>query len=84
MLAGLADHYRIERELGRGGMATELAATLRPERFQREIKVAARLDELLFIAGRSCPATLGVIRLQCRGHNTRRQPSAYFLSLNRQ
>ena len=61
--AALADHYRIERELGRGGMATvylahdirhdrpvalkvlrpELAASLGPERFLREIKIAARL-----------------------------------------
>jgi serine/threonine-protein kinase len=62
--AALADRYVIERELGRGGMATvylahdlrhdrpvalkvlhpELAATLGPERFQREIKLAARLQ----------------------------------------
>jgi serine/threonine-protein kinase len=62
--AGLADRYRIERELGRGGMATvylahdirhdrpvalkvlhpELAATLGSERFQREIRLAARLQ----------------------------------------
>jgi eukaryotic-like serine/threonine-protein kinase len=55
--AALADHYQLERELGRGGMATvflardlrhkrpvalkvlhpELARTLGPERFQREI-----------------------------------------------
>jgi eukaryotic-like serine/threonine-protein kinase len=61
---GLTDHYRIERELGRGGMAVvylaqdlrhdrpvalkvllpELAATLGPERFQREIRLAARLQ----------------------------------------
>jgi eukaryotic-like serine/threonine-protein kinase len=61
---GLADRYRLERELGRGGMATvflahdfrhdrpvalkvlhpELAATLGPERFLREIKLAARLQ----------------------------------------
>src|ERR687884_1690026 len=61
---GLAEHYRIERELGRGGMATvflaqdlrherpvalkvlhpELAHALGPERFQREIKLAARLQ----------------------------------------
>jgi serine/threonine protein kinase/Flp pilus assembly protein TadD len=61
---GLADRYRVERELGRGGMATVylahdlrhdrpvalkvlypgLAATLGPERFQREIKLAARLQ----------------------------------------
>jgi len=60
----LADRYRLERELGRGGMATvylahdlrhdrpialkvlepDLAAALGPERFQREIKVAARLQ----------------------------------------
>jgi serine/threonine-protein kinase len=60
----LRDRYLLERELGRGGMATvylaqdlrherpvalkvlhpELAASLGPERFQREIKVAARLQ----------------------------------------
>ena len=64
LASGLADRYRIERELGRGGMATvflaqdlrherpvalkvlhpELAATLGPERFQREIHFAARLQ----------------------------------------
>ena len=61
---GLADRYRLERELGRGGMATvylaqdlkhdrtvalkvlhpELAATLGPDRFQREIRTTARLQ----------------------------------------
>ena len=60
----LRDRYVLERELGRGGMATvylaqdlrhdrpvalkvlmpEFAASLRPERFQREIKLAARLQ----------------------------------------
>ncbi len=60
----LADRYRLEHELGQGGMATvylaedlkhhrrvalkvlrpELAATLGPERFGREIAVAARLQ----------------------------------------
>ncbi len=60
----LRDRYTIERELGRGGMATvylaqdirhkrpvalkvlhpELAASLGPERFQREIELAARLQ----------------------------------------
>jgi eukaryotic-like serine/threonine-protein kinase len=61
---GLAGHYTLVRELGRGGMATvflatdrkhdrpvalkvlhpELAQTLGPERFQREIRLAARLQ----------------------------------------
>ena len=60
----LAGHYRLDCELGRGGMATvylahdlkhdrqvalkvllpELAATLGPERFQREIRMTARLQ----------------------------------------
>jgi eukaryotic-like serine/threonine-protein kinase len=64
LAAALAGRYTIERELGRGGMATvylardlrhdrpvalkvlhpELAATLGPERFLREIKLAARLQ----------------------------------------
>jgi serine/threonine-protein kinase len=64
LAASLADRYVIERELGRGGMATvylaqdlrherpvalkvlhpELASTLGPERFQREIHFAARLQ----------------------------------------
>ncbi len=62
--AGLGGSYTLERELGRGGMATvflaqdlkhdrpvalkvlhpELAATLGPERFLREIRLAARLQ----------------------------------------
>ena len=61
--AALSDRYRIERELGAGGMATvyladdlrhrrkvaikvlrpELAASLGPDRFLREIEVAAQL-----------------------------------------
>jgi eukaryotic-like serine/threonine-protein kinase len=64
LAAALADRYRVERELGQGGMATvylaedlkhhrrvalkvlrpELAATLGPDRFVREIEVAARLQ----------------------------------------
>ncbi len=62
--SGLADRYRIERELGRGGMATvylardlkhdrpvalkvlhaELGRVLGADRFQREIRLAARLQ----------------------------------------
>src|SRR4029078_11226857 len=64
LAAALTDRYRVERELGRGGMATvylahdvrhdrpvalkvlhpDLAASLGPERFQREIRLAARLQ----------------------------------------
>ena len=64
LAAALRDRYALERELGRGGMATvflardvkharpvalkvlhpELAASLGPERFQREIRFAARLQ----------------------------------------
>jgi eukaryotic-like serine/threonine-protein kinase len=63
LTAALADRYRIERELGAGGMATvylahdlrherdvalkvmlpELAATIGPDRFLREIRTTARL-----------------------------------------
>jgi tRNA A-37 threonylcarbamoyl transferase component Bud32 len=62
--AALGDRYRIERELGQGGMATvylaydlrherkvaikvlrpELAASIGPERFLREIRIAAQLQ----------------------------------------
>src|SRR5213080_2273830 len=68
--AALAERYTIERELGRGGMATvylardlkhgrlvaikvlrpEIAAALGPERFLREIEVAARLTHLHILA----------------------------------
>ena len=60
----LADRYRLERELGAGGMATvylahdlrhdrkaavkvlwpDLAGALSPERFLREVKIAANLQ----------------------------------------
>jgi serine/threonine protein kinase/tetratricopeptide (TPR) repeat protein len=64
LTAALSDRYRIERELGAGGMATvylahdlrherkvavkvlrgDLAASLGPDRFHREIRVAAALQ----------------------------------------
>jgi len=64
LAAALADHYRVEREIGSGGMATvylardlkhdrevavkvlrpELAATLGPDRFPREIRILAKLQ----------------------------------------
>ncbi len=64
LFAALADRYRIERELGQGGMATvylaqdlkhdrevaikvlrpELGASLGPERFLQEIRLAAKLQ----------------------------------------
>jgi serine/threonine-protein kinase len=64
LAAALRDRYAIERQLGRGGMATvylaadlrhgrsvalkvlraDLAATLGPDRFRREIQTAARLQ----------------------------------------
>jgi serine/threonine-protein kinase len=66
----LADRYRIEREIGRGGMGTvflaqdlrharpvalkilspELAAALGPQRFLREIVIAARLNHPHIVA----------------------------------
>ena len=67
LAAGLRDRY-VDRELGRGGMATvyvardlkhdrpvalkvlrpELAATLGPDRFRREIHLAARFQHPTF------------------------------------
>ncbi len=64
LTTALADRYRIERELGQGGMATvylaqdlrhqrqvalkvlraELAATLGPDRFLQEVRIAANLQ----------------------------------------
>jgi len=64
LTAALADRYRLEREVGQGGMATvylaqdlkhnrrvalkvlrpELAAALGPERFVREVEIAAQLQ----------------------------------------
>src|SRR5512140_3616166 len=77
---GLSGRYAIERELGRGGMATvflaqdlrhgrpvalkvlppDLAASLGPERFGREIQFAARLQHphiLTVLASGETPAT---------------------------
>ena len=45
--ASLADRYRIERELGRGGMATVF---LVPGRFLREIRLCARLQHPRILA----------------------------------
>jgi serine/threonine protein kinase len=62
--SAIADRYKVERELGKGGMATvflatdvrhdrqvaikvlhpDLAATIGAERFEREIKLAAKLQ----------------------------------------
>ena len=64
--SALSSRYRVDRELGRGGMATvflamdvrhdrkvalkvlhpELSSALGPDRFLREIKLAARLNQL--------------------------------------
>jgi eukaryotic-like serine/threonine-protein kinase len=77
--SGLADRYRLERELGRGGMATvflahdlrhkrpvalkvlhaELAHTLGPERFQREIETVARLQHPNILTVHDSGATAG-------------------------
>jgi serine/threonine-protein kinase len=76
---GLRDSYALERELGRGGMATvylardlkhdrpvalkvlhpELSATLGPERFQREIRLAARLQHPHILAVHDSGVTRG-------------------------
>ena len=77
--SGLADRYRLARELGRGGMATvylaqdlrhdrsvalkvlhpELAATVGPERFQREIETVARLQHPHILTVHDSGATAG-------------------------
>jgi hypothetical protein len=77
----LQDRYTLERELGRGGMATvylahdlrhdrpvalevlhpELAATLGPERFLREIRLVARLQHPHIL---SALVVLGRLRAQ--------------------
>jgi len=78
----LRDRYRIERELGRGGMATvylardlkhdrpvalkvlhpNLAAVLGPERFLREVRIAAHLQHphilTLIDSGEASPGAL--------------------------
>jgi serine/threonine-protein kinase len=83
--SGLSGRYAIERELGRGGMATvflaqdlrhgrpvalkvlhpDLAASLGPERFGREIQFAARLQHphiLTVLDSGETPATAGAAR----------------------
>jgi tetratricopeptide (TPR) repeat protein len=79
--AALAGRYSLQRELGRGGMATvylaqdlrhdrpiavkvlhpELAATLGPERFQREIRVAAQLQHPQILPVYDSGADAGVL-----------------------
>jgi serine/threonine-protein kinase len=79
LLTGLADRYRLERELGRGGMAVvylardlkhdrpvalkvllpELAASLGAARFQREIRLAARLQHPHILAVHDSGETAG-------------------------
>ena len=83
--AALADRYLLEREIGRGGMATvylardlrhdrpvalkvlrlELADSLGPERFQREIQLAARLQHphILTVLDSGDTGTAGGARL---------------------
>ena len=92
--SGLADRYRLERELGRGGMATvylaqdlrhdrkvalkvlrpELAPTLGPERFQREIETcpsAAPAYPYRARLGRDRRATLVHDAVRRRGESSR-------------
>jgi TolB-like protein/Flp pilus assembly protein TadD len=79
LAAALRDRYVLERELGRGGMATvyltrdlkhdrlvalkvlhpELAQTLGPERFEREIHLAARLQHPHILAVHDSGETAG-------------------------
>ena len=79
--AALAGRYSLQREFGRGGMATvylaqdlrhdrpialkvlhpELAATLGPERFQREIRVAAQLQHPQILPVYDSGADAGVL-----------------------
>ena len=86
LAAGLRDRYVLERELGRGGMATvylaqdvkhdrpvalkvllpKLAASLGPDRFQREIKLAARLQHPHILTVLDSGQAAGQ-RRECRG-----------------
>jgi formylglycine-generating enzyme required for sulfatase activity/pimeloyl-ACP methyl ester carboxylesterase len=91
----LRDRYRIERELGRGGMATvylardlkhdrpvalkvlhpNLAAVLGPERFLREVRIAAHLQHphilTLIDSGEASPGALFYVMPYVEGETVR-------------
>ena len=65
LTAALADRYRIERELGQGGMATEFAAESRPQGLPRVRVGLTRSQESL---GRGSAAVTEVTSWPGGGH----------------